>query len=275
MMREVSMAKLNRLIQLSGFTFLLVLAGSRGGPPCLGAEQGSDVLDFKALAKNFWDVREVRKAGEKEPTRFAIVEFTVEFVGKGPSGKAADFPAGMKLELPGVLYEGFVQLLPEFDIIPSAHSDVSESQAYKRLSGKSVTDPVFLSRKAKEGQTIRYPVDGLLAIEGKQDEVDSVLKDLLKEIGAQRALQVHLRVGIRDGRAAIEKGSIFRTVGPGGVSLLKSRQTMIGAASVVDRGVDKGQEDCWVIDSDRFERSLQRMFRPAISMAIIAAENTE
>ena len=75
-------------------------------------------------------------------------------------------------------------------------------------------------------------------------------------------------VGIRDGRAAIEKGSIFRSVGPGGPGLLKSKQTMIGAAPVVAK-----DQDGWVIDSDRFYRSLQRLFRPAITMAMIATES--
>ena len=112
-----------------------------------------------------------------------------------------------------------------------------------------------------------YPVDGLLCLAGDQDQTDAVIADLLDEVEADYALQVRLRVSIRNGRASIEKGSTVRVVTRDATGLLETRLALVSAQSVTEEVPDS---DVTAINSQRFVRALQRLFRPCIGMALIS-----
>lgn len=235
-------------------------AGKEGGSPA-GED---DVLDLAALAKRFWAVREEVKAGPA-PRRplLAIAEFTVEFAGEaGAPGEAsgADFGTGMKVELPDVLYQGFLDTLPEFDREPVAHERVVHSQAHERLVGVSHAEAGLTSGS-------RYPAGGLLVLDPAARENDAALLALVEELGADGVLQVRLRVGVRDGRASIEKGSSFRAFGLEGRLVLESELTLLSPYVVTVEG--------GAVDSRRFVTAIRRLFRPYIGMALVAAGRAE
>lgn len=225
-----------------------------------------DVLDLGALAKDFWEVREAVAIESIESPRVAVVEFTVEYVSAAATGETRelDLAASMKVELPGVLYEGFVGTLPAYGRHAVAIETVSEAEAYGRLEGTGIEDAPLETSAVKEG--VRYPVDGLLCLIGEQSETDAVIRDLLDEVEADYALQVRLRVGVRAGRASIEKGSTVRVVARDGAGLLETKLAVVSPQSVTEE--DPGSS-VTAIDSRRFVRAVQQLFRPCIGLALV------
>ncbi len=254
----------------STFAILVVgvLAWTGCAEPSLGRGGTSrDVVDVGALAKAFWSVRAPLEYEPIESPRIAIVEFTVEYVSSAETGEArtVDFGTGMRLELPGVLYQGFVAELPEFDRHSVPLATVSGAAAYKNLEGVGIAD-VSLAPTPEDGNT-RYPVDGLLCLTGDEARTDAVLVDLIGEVEADLGLLVRQRVGVRDGRASIEYGSTFRVVAAGGSGMVESNLTLVSAESVVEEEPDS---QVMAIDSKRFVRAIQRLFGPCIAMALVA-----
>jgi hypothetical protein len=95
--------------------------------------------------------------------------------------------------------------------------------------------------------------------------VDRSLLDVVREVEGSAALQVRLRVGVREGRASIEKGSTVRTVTEDGVGFLVSRLTLVSHVTVVE--ISDGMA---AVNSIEFARAIRRLFRPYVGMALIA-----
>lgn len=251
----------------SAFSVPMILLLSCAG--CVKTAPGrgdSDVLDLGALAKDFWEVREPVAIDSIASPRVAVVEFTVEYASAAVTGQTGelDFAASMKVELPGILYEGFVGTLPAYDRHAVPIETVSEAEAYGRLEGTGIEDAPMETAADKEG--IRYPVDGLLSLAGESRETDAVIRDLLDEVEADYALQVRLRVGVRDGRASIEKGSTVRLVARDGAGLLETKLALVSPQNVTE---EEPGSDVTAIDSRRFVRAIEQLFRPCIGMALV------
>jgi hypothetical protein len=270
-----------------GIAVLSLLAGGCNGPakaqgasPASAAVSGG-VLDLRALSEAFWSVKRpfdpaARPAtGSGNAPRLAIVEFTVQYEDGAASkdaGPAADFGTGMKLELPTLLYEGFAGVFTEFNRAIVPLETVAGAAAYRRLKGIETTDPTLLD--PGKGGT-RYPAEGLLALEDGQAEADAAIRDLLREVGADGALQVRLIVGVVDGRAAIIKGSTVRGVGPDKEGILESRMTLISALPVVDKPMKEGPSATAAIQSIQFVKAMANLSRLAVGMGLVALGRTE
>jgi hypothetical protein len=91
----------------------VLITGGCSSPPA-GNAGGHPVYDEAALrgtALDFWEVKEQPPLHRALPTpRVAIVEFSVQFV---PPDPPVDVAAGIRLELPGLLYGSFVDILRE------------------------------------------------------------------------------------------------------------------------------------------------------------------
>lgn len=225
-----------------------------------------DVLDLGALAEDFWIVREPVDLQQVESPRLAVVEFTVEYTSAPETGdeEALDFGTGMKVELPGILFKGFVDALPAYDRHAVPLKAVSDAEAYQRLKGTGIADVPLTPSPG--GESVRYPVDGLLCLAGDQSETDAALVELLDEVEADYALQVRVRLGVRHGKASIEKGSTVRIVGRDGSGLLETRLALVSAQSVTEEEPDA---DRVPINSRRYIHAVQQLFRPCIGMALI------
>ena len=232
---------------------VLVLAGCSGV-----THHGEDgVLDFQKLAREFWSIED-GGAKRREDPRFAVVEFTVEYIGDASTaGGSTGFGTSMKLELPGLLYRSFTQEMADIRRYPVALSEVSEAEAYSRLAGTSLDEVALAVTSAAAGEgaaPVRYPVDGLKALD---DGEDTALFAVASEVAADAALQVRLRVGVHDGKAAIMKGSTLRVVAEEGTALLTSNLTLVAPSRVV---ADSEGGTVAAIDTAAFVRSIQRLF---------------
>jgi hypothetical protein len=225
------------------------------------------VLDIRDLAAALWSVETANAEGvappELEPARsirLAVVEFTVEFV-PDPTGSVLDFGTGMKLELPGILYDGFTRLLPEFKRNAMDLDEVTASEAYGNLAAEA-------PRTGENAPAqIRYTARGLQALEAGQEGRDAVLQQLIAELGADTAIEVRLRVGVRDGRASLEAGSGLRGINAEGASVrLDSKVTLVSPLEAVER-----DGDLVAVDSSRYLRAMERLFRTLIGTALVAS----
>jgi len=252
-------------------TFIMVLtaAGCAGG-----TERGeADVLDIRELARDFWELENggVRK---RESPRFAVVEFTVEYVdestGAEPKVKGVQFSSSMKLESPGILYRSFMQALENIKRHPVDLERVAGSDTYRTLKGTALDDIAIALVAGKDPGADRYPVEGLLALDDSQKDLDEKIRKTAREVGADVSLQVRLRVGVLGGRAAILKGSVLRVVAPEGTAKFVSRLTLLAPTLVV---VNLGEGAPRAIDTGKYLDSLKRLFVPYVNMALIATES--
>jgi hypothetical protein len=241
-----------------------LLAGCAETPTTSSGE----ILDLRELSREFWSVDGDTSGPPIEDPRVAIAEFTVEYVAASAAegAPAPDFGTSMKLELPGVLYRNFAETLPKVGRYPIPPATVSEAEALQRLAGARFGEAKLLEATPVAG--LGYPAEGLVAIEGAQADVDAVLRNLIEEVGADVAFQVRLRLGVRDGRAAIEKGSTYRAVARAKGVTLTSQKTFLGARRVVSA-------DGTAIDSHKFVEGIQAMLRTSLVMALVAADRFE
>lgn len=224
-------------------------------------DQSRDVLDFLTLSKEFWRIESSIPSADVGPrrpgdvVRLAIAEFTVEYVGED-----ADVGTGLKLALPDVLYDALVSLLPDLSRDAVAVETVTQAASYARLNGMEATDPVFL----KGSPALRYPTTSLRTLDDEQADRDEVLAELLEEVEADSVALVRLRVGIRGGRASVEPGSELHFVKRGGKATLTSRMAAVSPLPAVG--------ETGAVNSSLFAKGVSSLFRPCISMAIVASE---
>ena len=224
-----------------------------------------DVLDLGLLAKDFWQVLEPVAVGHLESPRIAIAEFTVEYAPGAWNGQSARLQRQYEDRASRCALRWVRgRALPAYHRHAVPIEIVSEAEAYRGLTGAGMTDLALSGESDKAGG--RYPVHGLLRLEGNQAETDAVLQELLEEIDADYAIQVNVRVGVRDGRASIEKGSTVRIVARHGAGLLETRLSLVSPQSVVEQDSDS---DLTAINSRRFVLAVQSLFRPCIGMALI------
>jgi len=251
---------------------LSFLLGS--GCESLFCKKGDDVLDFKVLSESFWEVEgQIPQAKGPSPApealRVAIAEFTVEFADEA-DGLPLNYGTGMKLEMPSVLYVALAQLLTEFNRYPVGVGDVSESLALESIRGSRLGDGEFLANILGGRAPSRFPAAGLPVIDDGQPELYAKLLALLEETHADRVLQIRLRLGVRDGRASIEKGSIVRAVSREGMGISRSKVPLVSSIRVASQAAGvQGGKTVLAVDSRRYVRAMRELFRAAIGMSLI------
>lgn len=238
-------------------------------------------------AKGFWLNHNVPPFHRSSSRKVALAELTVEFVTdrlemardanlSAPYvRRSTDFGEGLKLELPGMLYQ---MLEEEGDMNLIAIPVVAEANAYQRLKGTQMGERAISYRLGVVGsdagrpkQASLYTVDGLRVIDPTQDDVEKISSDLLKELGADVVFRIRLRVGVYQGRATIEAGSVIDVVGPSQVGDLESMRTLISDDDVLD--VSAGQaasQPVYTVNSAKFRDAVRRLVVPYLTMAGMA-----
>ncbi len=193
-----------------------------------------------------------------------IVEFSLEYLSESatlPPG----FDANLRLELPEMLYELFEETIVEFGREPIALRKVSQAKAYQRLRGSPFRDSSS-KEPAAANEAVFHAAPGLLVLDENQADGAEVIAELIRELGADIALEVRLRLGIRQGRATLERGSTFTVFTEKNLGHLVSRRSLISEFTVMDEASGE-----FAIDSNQLVLAAQDLFRPYISMALIAS----
>lgn len=174
--------------------------------------------------------------------RVAIVEFTVDYITKrdakvggnnlglgmvaglaGMGKREYEFEESLRTSLPDEIYDKFVAALRAqgFDVVSKeavansqAIEGVKEGKAGVEKSGGGYYHGFF---GGKGSQKVRiYPVSGLPRIKDGMFDAGKNMQAVtavMAELGADIGMRVHMRVGLNDGRATAEEGSVISLIG--------------------------------------------------------------
>ena len=238
-------------------------------PATLSVKSLQDRASIERWADRFWEVQDPPEFTGKARPRVAIAEFALEYVANtsAESGQKVDLSQGLASALPEVLYHAFVETIPEFNREAISLEVVSTSDAYQKLRGTGLAD---LNLDVDSVTGVLYPANGLMVLD--VDQPNTGLLALIAEVEADVVIQVRLRIGLHKGHGVIDKGSTFRVLTRNGVGLLESRIALVSEGLVIDPGETEIDASTLHIDSSRFAEQVRTLFRPYISMALMAAD---
>jgi hypothetical protein len=255
----------NRIRRLTRAALLAAVAavgtgctGSPGGGPVADRHPVFDEAALRATALEFWEVKEQPSLHRALPApRVAIVEFSLQFV---PSDPPVDIAAGIRVELPGLLYGSFVDILQEHGRSVKPLDQVSAALDAQDVKGTRFEE-IRLAAAAASGLPW-FPVNGLRVLDEKAADLEPSLMKVLQDVGVDYALQARLRMGVRDGCLTIEPGSTLKAWSPSGSTLLVSRKVLASAARL-----GAGSR----VASREFAIQAHDLFHPYVARAIIAS----
>lgn len=230
-------------------------------------------------ASVYWrrnSVPDMRQDGYK---RVAVTEFAIEFVTakiEGDKRKNIAYSQFLFDSLPRELYAIFVQEVQRHrvEVLPTA--TVTKSRAYMRFDTvangyRPAMDGVYYasSDTGRTQQIEIYSAPGLKILKGAGNaDIEAVESDLLKEIGADVALRVRLRLGSFAGHATLERGSTVWVLSRDVAGNLSQEKTLASDIRIIEE--EKGElVDVWV---PKYRAAVLEMFPPLISMAFLSRE---
>jgi hypothetical protein len=232
-------------------------------------------------ASVYWRRNSVPDMRRYNYKRVAVTEFAVEFITSKIEGNARkDIAYSQYLFdlLPQELYALFVREVEQqkVEVLPIAA--VTKSRAYMRfdtVASKGYRPPmegVYLapSDTGRVKQIDIYSAPGLNVLKGAGGaDMESVEADLLKEVGADVALRVRLRLGCFAGHATIERGSTVWVLSRDVAGNLSQEMTLASDIRIVE--AEKGTlVDVWV---PKYRAAIEEMFPPLIAMAFLSRES--
>lgn len=262
--------------------FVMGCASTPAQPPpkiVSAAQLANPELQAKYAAV-YWQrnsVPDMRKYGYK---RVAVTEFAVEFVTskiEGDARKNVAYSQYLFDSLPSELYAMFVREVERHgvEVLPAAA--VAKSRAYMRFDTipngyRPAMEGVYYasSDTGRVKQIEIYSAPGLNILKGAGGkDVEAVEADLLKEVGADVALRVRLRLGCFAGHATLERGSTVWVLSRDVAGNLSQEKTLASDIRIIEE--EKGASvDVWV---PKYRAAVGEMFPPLISMAFLSRES--
>ena len=83
-------------------------------------------------------------------------------------------------------------------------------------------------------------------------------------------MRMHLRIGLRDGKPTFEEGSTCAVTTLAGPGLLTSKVILVSDTLVIEETKGEGSSTV-TLKANEFVGALERLFRPYISMALVAS----
>jgi hypothetical protein len=258
-------------------TTALLLAGCSPVSDWKGAPAGWTPEQIRFESRDYWDFRGVVPLPpEVKAPKIAVLEFSVQYVtdvdpgtGGVPTQSAgADFPAALRLRLPDLLYATFLELAPEFDRIVLRPGALQDHPAYGELRGATKAEMGVVSPSARAEANRYYPAEGLKVIRDDETSHKTAIWRLIRDLGADAAVQVRLSVGVTpEGKAVIHHNShfILHSIGNTGVGV--SKKPLVGETVVVTRS----RLGPPVVDEDLFVPAVKALARPYTAMALVAS----
>ncbi len=254
-----------------------------------GCGTGSILTDTKVMeaqAKDYWVPYNVPPLGKGHNKLVAIAELDVEFIteqlelsadGKGPTfvAKTTNYGKGLQMELPGMIYH---MLSEESDLNLVPMDRVNEAKAYAKLTGTRMGAPtqpyrlfIVSSDCGRPKEACIYPAYGLKAIDSRQKDVEAVLTELLRETNADAVLRIRLRVGVYQGRAAVQCGSVIDLTGKKQIGSIESIRSLVGDELVVDGTPEQvAGMTIYRVNAAKFRESIRKLVVPYLKMAIMS-----
>jgi len=254
----------------------------------------------------YWQRNNVPTLRERGCRRVAILDFSVEYVtGKievpgetqptfsppalapahvgleygGLFRKQINFKEALYRQLADELYAMLVEELVQRGFEVLAPSEVSAAAAYQRLKTRAHDDGSVLqefnligSDTGRIKRIVTYPASGLRIVTGAAEgEIEQVELALLNELPADVSLRVHIRVGVYQRRASLERGSIAWVLTRDVVGNLTADRSLLSDDAVAtSQRFLPIEGEAYAVDSERYLEAMRLLFPPYISMAFEA-----
>lgn len=269
---------------------VLVLGGCHAAPMVVAREPAGALAAAPGRPLDVWK-DDLPRVEVPYGSRLAIVECTVEFVTlkqvtpsqrqslgspvysplsaavdvSGLLHHRAEYPARLRLELPGAAHTVLADLLTSrgLDVL-DAH-EVAAARAYAVVPGAAAaaSTPLLVMdpRGADTGRPRAFdarPAWPLRVLEERPSSLDDVADSALRtELGADLSLRLRLRLGLLEGRPCLEPGSAIE-IGRDGTR----RRIVADRGAVAPRTVAVPDERhlvsgrTWTIDGDAFQQAV-------------------
>lgn len=204
--------------------WLIIGSGCSASPDYLRPADLDTSAKISRHADSTWSRQGPTSLHRSAGKTIAVVEFSVEFVTErietapqsGVRNRRTDFAEGLKAELPGALYLGFVEQLTDLGHTVLHTTTINRSVAFGRCRGSAIGQAAPTIRLQMPDSDLgrpkllqRYPIDGLVCIDVDQTKMEQTEIELLRELDADIAIRAHIRIGVHQGRATIERGSVI------------------------------------------------------------------
>jgi hypothetical protein len=290
-----------------------LLSGCHEPPKTLSAAGIDTAKERARLGPEYWKRNNVANLSKYEYDRAAITEFLVEFVtqqregsmfgagepvvggptsivgagveASGANRKEIEYPEEVFSQLPGELYQAFVEQLAERNVQVVPTGQVTSTQAYQRLklepqAGKSTVNFGNVMIASDTGRILEapaYSAPGLATVKGakdKKDGVDQIQLALLKEVDADVALRVRILVGQYQERAAILRGSGIWVTSKDVVGNLSTERSLLSDAKVItSKEWVPVKGEVIKINGSGFMQTIRRLFPHYVAMGLDVAES--
>jgi hypothetical protein len=244
---------------------------------------GRGVLD-RMVFGNYWKAHHLPPVAQMKS--MAIAEFNVEFVleralhisdGRGIPKRVAVFDEDIKKKLPDYLYKKFVESLKNRGKTVTPVSTVTDAVNYGRYSlraaeAESVTRhaPPIEGSAGNIRLTDLRSTRGLNVISGP-DPISRVDQELAAELGVEGVLRVQFRVGIYQGRAMLEQGSVIHVSTPTTTGNVESQRGLASEFSVLETyGYVPTTEGNYNVDETVFGEKIGNLFMSYTSLVVEA-----
>ncbi len=283
-----------------------MLAAGCYSTPTMESELG------EADPDHFWTRYDFPPFKKGEIERVVISEFSVEIVtskviSAGPGATAvdpteivpqtrllktvlgigrrkADFGDDLVKELPTLLYDLTVKFLEErgAKVVPRAQVSASRNyQDYERLPEDEAS--FFRRFNPVGGDTGRVrdfkvvPAEGLMVIDGAKDvDIESVDAALLHELKADVVVRARIRIGVHQGRASVETGSVITVTGKHVLGSLESRRSLMSDEGIVkDGGYLPIQGYLYEVDPLLYKEEMKKLFPKYLDLAYRSGRKEE
>lgn len=190
-----------------------------------------------------------------------------------------DYPPHVQEKLTDQLYAMLVvELLARgIEVIP--RETLRATDAYQRLQTQKYSEATLVDEpnltSSDTGRITKVavrPATGLRLITGAAGEpVEAVEADLLNELAADAVIRARIRVGVTQGRAAVERGSTVWVLTRDSAGNLTADRSLISEGSVIDDNqTDPATSRGLAIHGDRFAKAIRSLFPPYLAMAFEA-----
>lgn len=258
---------------------------SFAAPPVVGAKDLADPEARAKYANAYWKRHDVPLLRPYNYKSVAIAEFAVEFVTqKMEESKKLDvvYPQYLVNSLPDELYAAFVKELKDRGLTVTDTNDVFRSRPYMRFKVSRVLESVKMSNDAGAAsdtgrikQLAIYSISGLGVIEGAGGaDIESVEAELLEELNVDVILRIRIRVGVLDGHASMDRGSIIWVLSRHVAGNLIADRSLVSDIQVIDTEKNPMMQSRSVnVSVSRYSAAMRELFDALIGMAFLSAES--